>query len=64
MNGNAKTQLKSLLLPGWGEYSLGKPKQAHEYFIREIVYCYYYYHYYLYILFIMFYGKLVFYSHL
>lgn len=35
MNGNAKTQLKSLLLPGWGEYSLGKPKQAHEYFIRE-----------------------------
>ncbi len=35
VNGNAKTKLQSLLLPGWGEHSLGKSQRANEYFIRE-----------------------------
>ena len=35
VNGNAKINLQSLLLPGWGEHSLGESKRANEYFIRE-----------------------------
>ena len=35
LNGNAKAKLQSLLLPGWGEHSLGESKRANEYFIRE-----------------------------
>ena len=35
VNGNAKTKLQSLLLPGWGQHSLGESKRANEYFIRE-----------------------------
>ena len=34
-NGNAKTKLQSLLLPGWGQHSMGESKRANEYFIRE-----------------------------
>ena len=32
---NAKTKLQSLVLPGWGEQTLGKSKQAQSFFIRE-----------------------------
>jgi len=35
VNGNAKTKLQSLLLPGWGQHSLGESKRATDYFIRE-----------------------------
>ena len=35
VNGNAKTKLQSLLLPGWGQHSLGESKRANDYFIRE-----------------------------
>ena len=35
VNGNAKTKLQSLLLPGWGQNSLGESKRATNYFIRE-----------------------------
>ena len=35
VNGNAKTKLQSLLLPGWGQHSLGESKRATNYFIRE-----------------------------
>ena len=35
VNGNAKTKLQSLLLPGWGQNSLGESKRATDYFIRE-----------------------------
>ncbi|MDP7027727.1 MAG: hypothetical protein QF380_04895 [Candidatus Marinimicrobia bacterium] len=35
VNGNAKTKLQSLLLPGWGQHSLGESKRASDYFIRE-----------------------------
>ena len=35
VNGNAKTIFQSLLLPGWGQHSLGESKRANEYFIRE-----------------------------
>ena len=35
VNGNAKTKLQSLLLPGWGQHSLGESKRSNKYFIRE-----------------------------
>ena len=35
VNGNAKTKLQSLLLPGWGQHSLGESKRATNYLIRE-----------------------------
>ncbi|MDP6134498.1 MAG: hypothetical protein QF856_07870 [Candidatus Marinimicrobia bacterium] len=35
VTGNAKTKLQSLLLPGWGQNSLGESKRATNYFIRE-----------------------------
>ena len=35
MEVNAKTKLKSLVLPGWGEHTLGESKQAQGFFIRE-----------------------------
>ena len=34
-NENIKTKLQSLILPGWGELSLGESNRANEYFIRE-----------------------------
>ena len=35
ISGNAKTKLQSLVLPGWGEQSLGESKRAQGFFIRE-----------------------------
>ena len=35
VNGNAKIKLQSLLLPGWGQHSLGESKRAQRFFIRE-----------------------------
>ena len=35
VNGNAKTKLQSVLLPGWGQHALGESKRATDYFIRE-----------------------------
>ena len=32
---DAKTKLQSLVLPGWGEQTLGESKRAQHYFIRE-----------------------------
>jgi len=32
---DAKTKLQSLVLPGWGEQTLGESKRAQSYFIRE-----------------------------
>ena len=32
---NTKTKLQSLVLPGWGEQTLGEPKRAQSFFIRE-----------------------------
>ena len=32
---NAKTPLQSLILPGWGEQTLGESKRAQSFFIRE-----------------------------
>ena len=34
---NTKTKLQSLVFPGWGEQTLGEPKRAQSFFIREIV---------------------------
>ena len=36
VNGNGKTKLQSLLLPGWGQHSMGESKNANGYFIREV----------------------------
>ena len=33
---NAKTKLQSLILPGWGEQTLGETKRAHSFFMREV----------------------------
>ena len=35
MQVNAKAKLQSLVLPGWGEQTLGESKRAQSYFIRE-----------------------------
>ena len=35
MSVNAKTKLQSLVLPGWGEQTLGESKRAQSFFIRE-----------------------------
>ena len=35
MQVNAKTKLQSLVLPGWGQQTLGESKRAQSYFIRE-----------------------------
>ena len=35
ISGNAKTKLQSLVLPGWGEQSLGESKRAQGFFLRE-----------------------------
>ncbi len=35
ITGNAKTKLQSLVLPGWGEQSLGESKRAQGFFLRE-----------------------------
>ena len=35
MSADAKTKLQSLILPGWGEQTLGESKQAQSFFIRE-----------------------------
>ena len=32
---NAKNKLQSLVLPGWGQQTLGESKRAHSFFIRE-----------------------------
>ena len=33
---NAKNKLQSLILPGWGQQTLGESKRAHSFFIREV----------------------------
>ncbi len=35
VNGNAKTKLQSMILPGWGEKTLGASERANNFFIRE-----------------------------
>ena len=35
MQVNAKAKLQSLVLPGWGEHTLGESRRAQNYFIRE-----------------------------
>ena len=35
VNGNSKTKLQSMVLPGWGEQTLGETNRANNFFIRE-----------------------------
>jgi len=37
VSGNAKTKLRSLVFPGWGEQILGESKRAHSFYKREAV---------------------------
>jgi hypothetical protein len=35
VDGNAKSKLQSMVLPGWGEHTMGESERANNFFIRE-----------------------------